>query len=258
MRKKRNVKVRNRISSILVPYMSQKQESVQENSADSEAPEDGSPEQIVEEESEPVLAYQKIFDVEGFHLYRIQAGAFSSKENAVKLVEELRKSGMAADYKAEGLYKVFALYTFDRDLAEKQLKEMKKHLPEDAHVSQKKYPSIGIGSPESMTYQAEIIWKQLQQFREMIENTADSIAVGEDVENLIKEQKTQITYYKQQLDKLELDIPLTECRNEMQNLYSEMLDTYSRYYDKENDYRQLALELVNNYLDFMDRLTNMY
>lgn len=242
---------------IIVPYMSQNEQVVSQNSADSNGSESSTIEEIKGEESEPVFAYQKMFDIDGFNLYRIQVGAFSSEENALKLVNELKIKGIATILKEEGLYKVFVYYAFEEDLAKKQLEKFRKYLPQDVHVSRISYPSIGIGFPESMAYQADIIWGQLRQVREMIERTTHTIAAGENAGTLVSEQQAKIDDFKHQLKELELSPPLIEYGNQMQNMYTAMLDAYSHYNVHKNEYDQLSIVLMDCFINFIDKLNSM-
>lgn len=240
--------------AIIIPYLSQGDKAARQGYV-MEGQKRGAADNG-EEETKPVLAYQKIFDIQGFSLYRLQVGAFSKWENARKLVEELEDEGMAADLKEEGLYKVFVLYAFDKDILEKQLPETRKRF-KDAHISQASYPSVGIGFPESMTREVEVLWKQLRQCREMIEVLVNSIAAGEDVRSAVIQQRTQVEHFMQQLEELELATPLDRYEQVISTLYAGLLENYSEFVNQKEGSRQLAIGLINTYINFIESISRI-
>ena len=105
---------------LIIPYFAQNQEDAAGTSngqkppaGTSEPGEAGDPgdaaPQSPTEDDQATHAFQQAFRVEGFDLYRIQVGAFSSPENAMKLAEELNDKGMAAAVDENGMHKVYAL-----------------------------------------------------------------------------------------------------------------------------------------------------
>ncbi len=243
---------------VVIPWLSENQHYEEKGpgaggSADQHA---GETEEAEEEESEPVLAYQQVLKLEGFSLYAVQVGAFSSRDNAGRLVEKLEELGIPADLKEEGLFKVFVFYAFDRDVAKTHLEHIKEYLPEDVHVSEIIYPSIGIGIPGSMVKNAEVLDRQFYSVREMLEDITESTAAGEELSTLAAEQESEVNALRQQLKALKLESPLAEYGELVDELYNSMLQAYSLYGSEEDGGMQLSVELVSNFVRFMDKVSD--
>ncbi|MDI6705682.1 MAG: SPOR domain-containing protein, partial [Bacillota bacterium] len=79
---------------VLIPYLVEKEDAVQGTAAADETPKgDAVPAEA--DQSKPVVAYQRMIDIEGMSIYCVQVGAFSSRDNAERMLEELKDKGFA-------------------------------------------------------------------------------------------------------------------------------------------------------------------
>lgn len=209
-----------------------------------------------EEESRTTNAYQRMFNVEGLELYRIQVGAFSSQENALDLAGELNDKGMAASVDTEGLSKVYAFYSLSMNEAEAYLGHIREHYS-DAHVSHIGYPSVDISLADLSSEQAGLISDQLRECKDMItEVTAEDIS-GIDISDMVQEHKGRIEKFNTEVSQTSWPSSAEKLVDEVSMLYTAMLESYSEYNHQTGIPGQISMELINCYVGFLKRISVM-
>ncbi|MDD2574590.1 MAG: SPOR domain-containing protein [Bacillota bacterium] len=251
--------------TLLIPYLTENQSEPTETASGEDTPEDKQlpetikdpeetePGQTDQEESEAINAYRPVFDVEGLQLYRIQVGAFSKEENALILAEELSDKGLAASMDKEGIIKVYTHYFFSREEAEAALGKVRAHYS-DAHISQASFPSAEFDFPDSLSQEAGLLKDQMGECRKMLIKITSEDGAGNNIEGIVKEQKDRIAQFEAQISRAEWPAELEEYRNNMTNLYTAMLGSYSEYNHQYAIPGQISMELINCYVEFLKRL----
>ncbi|MBA1335135.1 MAG: hypothetical protein HPY66_0757 [Firmicutes bacterium] len=238
---------------VLIPYLVEKEDAVQGTAAADETPKgDAVPAEA--DQSKPVVAYQRMIDIEGMSIYCVQVGAFSSRDNAERMLEELKDKGFAGSVRKDKMYKVYSLYAFSENAARKQLDRVKE-IYSDAHISTISYPSIGISYPDSSSREVEELWKQLTDTRRIIMDAMDRAASGESIKDIVTEHITQIKQYRENLEKQNMPPALAEYKDETIKMYDSILATYSRPGNKSDV--QLAVDIVSIYMSFIERISQM-
>ncbi|MGI6698167.1 MAG: SPOR domain-containing protein [Clostridia bacterium] len=192
-----------------------------------EATGDAAPQSPTEDE-QAAHAFQQAFRVEGFDLYRIQVGAFSSPENALKLAEELNDKGMAAAVDEDGMHKVYTLYSFSRELAEAAIEKVRAHYS-DAHISKASFPSVEINFSQSFSREASMLRDQLEECKDMLEQISAAEAAGKSIESMVEEHKNRIGLFEAQISQAEWPASMAGYKDEILTLYTAMLESYSEY-----------------------------
>ena len=250
---------------LIIPYFAQNQEDAAGTSngqkppaGTSEPGEAGDPgdaaPQSPTEDDQAAHAFQQAFRVEGFDLYRIQVGAFSSPENAMKLAEELNDKGMAAAVDENGMHKVYALYSFSREMAEAAIEKVRVHYS-DAHISKASFPSVEINFPESYSREAGILRDQLEECKDLLVQISEAEAAGKSIENMIKEHKNRIGLFEAQVSQAEWPVSMEGYKNEILTLYTAMLESYSEYDSRAAVQGQVSMELINCYAEVLRRIS---
>ncbi len=245
--------------AIIIPYLTEQQEDApgvsSEQTGRENAPNPENPSaHTSEEESQAVNAYQRVYNVEGFELFRIQVGAFSSQENALGLAEELNDRGMAASVDTEGMSKVYTLYSFSGDAAAARLEKVKEHY-RDAHVSQIKYPSVDINFSDSSSEEADLLIEQLKECMSMLVDITDEDVSGKNISSIVREQENRIRQFDSQISQTNWPPSMEKYREEASALYAAMLGSYSEYNHQTNIPGQISMELVNCYTGFLERIS---
>lgn len=250
---------------LIIPHFTQNQEDAAGTSAgqtspagssdprEARAPDDAAP-QSPTGDGQAAYAFQQVFKVEGFDLYRIQVGAFSSPQNALKLAEELNDNGMAASVDEDGLHKVYALYSFSRELAEAALEKVRAHYS-DAHISKASFPSVEINFSQSYSREASVLKDQLEECRDMLEQISAAEAAGKSIENMVEEYKNRIKLFKAQISQTEWPASMEGYKDEVLTLYTAMLESYSEYDSRTAVPGQVSMELINCYMEVLKRLS---
>lgn len=238
---------------VLIPYLADKEDAVQSTGSAGEiSRDDAKPDET--DQSKPVVAYQRVIDVEGMSIYCIQVGAFSSRDNAERMLEELNDKGFAGSIRKDTMYKVYSLYAFNENIARKQLDSIKE-VYSDAHISTISYPSIGISYPDSSSREAEDLWKQIADSRRMIISVADKAASGESIKDIIEGHTTQLKQYKENLEKQDMPSILAGYKDEAVKMYDDILEIYSGPGNRSD--LQLTIDIVSIYMDFMETISGM-
>ncbi|HHW04261.1 MAG TPA: SPOR domain-containing protein [Thermoanaerobacterales bacterium] len=252
---------------LIIPYFAQNQQdeagtptgqtSPKGTSDPGEArpPDDGVPQSPTEDE-QAVSAFQQAFKVEGFELYRIQVGAFSNPQNALKLAEELNNNGMAAAVDEDGLHKVYTLYSFSRELAEAAVDKVRAHYS-DAHISKTSFPSVEINFSQSYSREASMLRDQLEECKDMLKQVSAAEAAGKSIEDMIEEHKNRIGLFEVQISQTEWPASMEVYKEEILMLYTAMLDTYSEYDSRTAVPGQVSMELINCYIEVLKRISRV-
>lgn len=192
-------------------------------------------------------------NVEGFQLYRIQVGAFSSEENAMKLAMELRDQGLAASIETEDLVKVYTHYFFTKEQAETVLVKVQAYY-EDAHISPKNYPSLEMDLPGIYSSEINLLRDHLKECKTMLTEIASKDGAGDSLKSIVKEQKDRITQLETQISQTQWPPDLKRYGDYMSDLYAAMLGSYSEYNNHDYLSGQISMELINCYIYLLNRL----
>jgi hypothetical protein len=250
---------------IIIPYLTQHQQGTAKdkpgqtqpgNSTDpgTVKPPGGSiPQSPAGEDRQSADAYERVFNVEGFDLYRIQVGAFSRQQNALKLAEELNGKGMAAAVETEGLYKVYTLYSFSKEEAERQLDRVRAHY-RDAHISKAGFPSAEVGFPETSSKEAGMLRDQLKQCINMIMQLSAEDSAGNNIGNIVNEQKGRIGLFEAEIKKTDWPPGMEEYKDAAEEFYTAVLESYSEYNRQAAIPGQISMEVINCYVELLKRL----
>ena len=250
---------------LIIPYFVQNQEDVAETSNGQKSPagtsepgeagdpDDAAPQSPAEDE-QAAHAFQQAFRVEGFDLYRIQVGAFSSPENALKLAEELNDKGMAAAVDEDGMHKVYTLYSFSRELAEAAIEKVRTHYS-DAHISKASFPSVEINFSQSFSREASMLRDQLEECKDMLKQISAAEAAGKSIEDMVEEHKNRIGLFEAQISQAEWPASMGRYKDEILTLYTAMLESYSEYNSRTAIPGQVSMELINCYAEVLKRIS---
>jgi hypothetical protein len=254
--------------AVLIPYLTESQGEPAEPASGDKTPGDkqapgtipgpgeAEPEQTDRQVDGAINAYRPMFDVEGFQLYRIQVGAFSNEENALRLAEELNDKGLAASVDTEGMIKVYTHYFFSREEAEAALGKVRAQYS-DAHISQASFPSVEIDFPGSSSPAAGLLKEQLGECRDMLIKITATDAAGGNIEGIVKEQKDRIAQFEAQISRTQWPAALEEYRDHVTDLYTAMLGSYSEYNHQHAIPGQISMELINCYVGLLERLSTV-
>lgn len=247
--------------TVIIPYLTENQDDTTGGLTEGTGQGTGQPpadttETTSEEENQTTNAYQRVFNVEGLELYRIQVGAFSSQENALDLAEELNDKGIAASMDTEGLSKVYALYSLSMEEAAAYLEQVREHYS-DAHVSHIGYPSVDISLADLSSGQAGLISEQFRECKGMIaEITAEDIS-GIDISDTVQEHKNRIEKFNIEVSQTEWPSSAEKLVEEVSMLYTAMLESYAEYNHQASIPGQISMELINCYVWFLKRISLM-
>lgn len=194
------------------------------------------------------------FNVEGFEIYRIQVGAFSEKDNALKLAKELRDKGLAAAIDTDGMVKVYTHYLFSAEQAETVLRKVRGHY-EDAYISREIYPSVNIRVRDLYASEADLLTEQLKGCREMLIEIASRDGTnGGGLKDIIKGQEERTTQFKTQIAETQWPTDLEQHKDYITNLYAAMLGSYFEYDSRYYMPGQISMELINCYIELLGQL----
>ncbi|HZX46446.1 MAG TPA: SPOR domain-containing protein, partial [Clostridia bacterium] len=250
---------------LIIPYFAQDQEDAAGTSngqksptgpsepAETGATDDADPQSPAEDE-QAAHAFQQAFRVEGFDLYRIQVGAFSSQQNALKLAEELNGKGMAAAVDEDGMHKVYTLYSFSRELAEAAIEKVRVHYS-DAHISKASFPSVEINFSQSFSREASMLRDQLEECKDMLKQVSAAEAAGKSIEDIVEEHKNRIGLFEAQISQAEWPASMGRYKDEILTLYTAMLESYSEYNSRTAVPGQVSMELINCYAEVLKRIS---
>jgi DNA-binding FrmR family transcriptional regulator len=250
---------------LIIPYFAQDQEDAAGTSngqksptgpsepAETGATDDADPQSPAEDE-QAAHAFQQAFRVEGFDLYRIQVGAFSSPQNALKLAEELNDNGMAAAVDEDGMHKVYTLYSFSRELAEAVIDKVRAHYI-DAHISKASFPSVEIKFPESYSREASMLRDQLEECKDMLKQISAAEAAEKSIESMVGEHKNRIGLFEARISQAEWPASMKGYKDEILTLYTAMLESYSEYDSGTAVPGQVSMELINCYVEVLKRIS---
>jgi hypothetical protein len=247
--------------TIIIPYLAENQDDttggLTEGTGQGTAqPPADTTETTSEEENQTTNAYQRVFNVEGLELYRIQVGAFSSQENALDLAEELNNKGMAASMDTEGLIKVYAFYSLSMNEAVAYLEQIREHYS-DAHVLHIGYPSVDISLADLSSEQAGLISEQLRVCKGMITEITAKDVSGIDISDTVQEHKSRIEKFNTEVSQTSWPASAEKLVDEVSMLYTAMLESYSEYNHQTGIPGQISMELINCYVGFLKRISVM-
>jgi hypothetical protein len=252
--------------TLLIPYFASQEGDPVNGDTDTgqSKPSDGNIDADDDSESRPVVAYQRVFDIEGLEVYGIQVGAFSNRENADKAAGQLFEQVKSAIVYKDGLYKVFAMFSFDEAVAREHLDAFREFYP-DAHTSKIVRSSIGVSYPETSVDEAEALSDGLRKCRQALIGITNRAASGKDIAADIDAHRLQLVQFSEQLAEFEPKSPLSEYAGEADVLCREMLEVFSysgqRINDNDSGGRmspwQVSIKLVVSYIDFIDRISRL-
>ncbi len=247
---------------LIIPRLTQNQQDILEKGPDgdnTEIPKVFEPDPLPDppgDNDDATRDVQRKFTVEGIEIYRIQIGAFSDMENALKLAEELRDKNLAASMDDDGMVKVYTHYLFSRDQAETVLKGVRNHY-KDAYISRASYPLVHINFRGSYASEAGLLTEQLKKCKGMIIEIAAKDGAGDELEDIVREQRDRVTQFKAQISQAPWPADLEQYKDCASHLYTVMLGSY---FDYDGGYYmpgQISMELINCYIKLLDQLNSI-